>query len=250
MSEKKAVIIGASTGIGRALAKVFAQNGYELGLASRRIELLKELQIELSSKMHILQLDVTEYEKASESLKDLINKMDGVDIIVINSGIRISNAQFSLEPEIDTIETNVIGFAAMANTALKYFINKKSGSLVAISSIAGLRGSGNSPSYNASKAFIINYMEGLCQKITGTSINITDIRPGFVQTDMIKDVRTKFWVSTPEKAAKQIYSAILKKKKVAYVTRRWFFVALIARIIPKSLYAVLYRFVRRENNFI
>ncbi len=250
MSGKKAIVIGASTGIGKAVAKLFVEKGYEVGLASRRVELLKELQIALSTKMHILQLDVTDYEKSAKSLQELIRKMDGVDIIVINSGIRIPNKDFDLDPEMDTIATNVVGFVAMANTAMKYFMEKKSGQLVGISSIAGLRGSGNSPSYNASKAFVINYMEGLRQKILGTKIHVTDIRPGFVETDMIKDVKTKFWVASPDEAAKQIYTAILNKKKVAYVTKRWFLISLCARIIPRKLYAVIYNMVRRENNFI
>ncbi len=121
--------------------------------------------------------------------------------------------------------------------AFNYFQKQKGGHLVAISSIGGLRGSRQASAYNATKAYQINYVEGLRQKATRlrTSIFVTDIRPGLVNTDMAKG-EGLFWVMPVEKAVKQIYKAIRKKRKVAYVTKRWSFIASILKRMPKVLY--------------
>ena len=118
-----------------------------------------------------------------------------------------------------------------------YFEKQKSGHLVAISSIGGLRGSRQAPAYNATKAYQINYLEGLRQKAKklNTSIFVTDIRPGLVDTEMAKG-EGLFWVMPVEKAARQIFQAIIDKKKVAYVTRRWGLIATILKQIPRPIH--------------
>jgi short-subunit dehydrogenase len=118
-----------------------------------------------------------------------------------------------------------------------YFRKKKGGHLVGITSIAALRGNKWAPSYNASKAYQVNYLEGLRQKARDlqATVTITDIRPGFVETNMAKGDKL-FWVASPEKAAWQIWKAIRKKKRVAYVTRRWRIYALLVRLAPGWMY--------------
>ena len=139
--------------------------------------------------------------------------------------------------EKETIDTNILGFSAVANTAMHYFMKKGSGHLVGISSIASIRGSNIAPAYNASKAFMSNYMEGLRIKISKINIpiTITDIQPGLVDTAMAKGDGL-FWVAPPEKAAAQIYKAIKKKKKKAYITKRWAIIALLLKIMPEFVY--------------
>src|SRR5699024_383999 len=116
-----------------------------------------------------------------------------------------------------TIETNVLGYTSVANWAFNLFEKQKSGHLVAISSVGGLRGSRQAPAYNATKAFQMNYLEGLRQKAKKlhTHIKVTDIRPGFVDTNMAKG-EGLFWVSPVQKATQQIFHAIHKKKRIAY----------------------------------
>ncbi len=238
---KKAIIIGASSGIGRALAKVLAREGYLTGLVARRGDRLSELQEEISTLTFVKEIDVTKSKKAIEQLEELIDAMGGVDLIVINSGILYSNQKFDWEEEKLTIETNVVGFAAMAHTSMKYFLNRGCGHIVGISSIAAIRGGRRNPSYGASKAFVSNFLEGLRVKAfkAKSNITITDIKPGFVNTDMIKGEKT-FWVASPEKAAYQIYFAIKHKRSHAYITRRWRLCAWLLKIIPSFLY---YRFI-------
>jgi short-subunit dehydrogenase len=136
-----------------------------------------------------------------------------------------------------TIDTNVTGFTCIADWAFKYFEKQKYGHLVALTSIGGLRGSRLAPSYNATKAYQMNYMEGLRQRVTKRKkqIFITDIRPGLVDTEMAKG-EGLFWVMPVDKAARQIFGAIKKKRKIAYITKRWGLIATILKLIPGPVY--------------
>ncbi|MFO0795215.1 MAG: SDR family NAD(P)-dependent oxidoreductase [Candidatus Brocadiaceae bacterium] len=233
---KKAIIIGATSGIGRELAKILSLNNYVVGMAGRRIELLSNLQREISGS-YIKRIDVAESEEAITLLKELIREMGGMDLIVISSGVGFINPELDWKQEKETIDVNISGFAAIANTAFKYFSNKGSGHIAGISSIAAIRGSREAPAYNASKAFVSNYLEGLRQKASksGMAITITEIQPGFVDTAMAKGDGL-FWVAPPEKAARQIFKAITGKKKHAYITKRWRIIAWLLKVMPAWAY--------------
>jgi short-subunit dehydrogenase len=174
-------------------------------------------------------------------LGELIREMGGVDVIVISAGIGFINPDLNWEQEEETIDVNVSGFAAMANVAFEHFHSRGSGQIVGISSIAAIRGSGDSPAYNASKAFVSNYLEGLRQKASKLKIPIvvTDIQPGLVDTAMAKGDGL-FWVAPPEIAAKQIFRAIRNKKKHAYITKRWRVIAWLLRVMPDRMYDWMY----------
>jgi short-subunit dehydrogenase len=131
----------------------------------------------------------------------------------------------------------VLGFTCVADWAFNYFEKQKSGHLIAISSVGGLRGSRGAPAYNASKAYQINYLEALRQKAKHLRlpITITDVRPGFVNTAMAKG-DGQFWVAPVEKAAKQIFTAIRQKKKIVYITKRWWLIAALLKHIPRPIY--------------
>ncbi|MBI5025300.1 MAG: SDR family NAD(P)-dependent oxidoreductase [Nitrospirae bacterium] len=234
---KKAVIIGATSGIGKELAKVLSQSNYIVGLAGRRVELLAELQKEIPSITYFKRIDVTKTKEAMNLLEDLINEMGGMDLTVISSGVGFLNPDLNWEQEKETIDVNVSGFAAMVNVAIKQFLKQGSGHLVGISSIAAIRGNGDAPAYNASKAFVSNYLEGIRQKIIklGTNIIVTDIQPGYVDTSMAKGGKL-FWVASPEKAAWQIYKAIKHKKKHVYITKRWRLIAWLLKVVPDWIY--------------
>lgn len=234
---KRAIIIGASSGIGRELAKVLSLGGYVVGLTGRRVDLLTNLQQQLCTASFVKRMDVSQTFEAAQQLEELIREMDGVDLIIISAGIGFINTELDWEKEKATIDTNVAGFAAIANVAIKHFIQQSSGHLVGISSIAALRGSGTSPAYNASKAFVSNYMEGLRQKVSKTKLPIivTDVQPGLVNTAMAQG-EGLFWVAPPEKAARQIYDAIKSRKTRAYITKRWRGIAWLLKIVPDSIY--------------
>jgi len=232
---KKVIIIGATSGIGRELAGVFSEDGYIVGITGRRLKRLEQLKEKLPNLCFIKQMDVSSQGAVSD-LKKLIIEINGVDIIVISAGVASIDTDLPWEKEAETIDTNVRGFAAMANVAYHYFLQKGSGHIVGISSIAAIRG-GGFPAYNASKAFVSNYLQSL-QYITeknNSNMVITDIQPGFVDTKMAKG-EGLFWVSSLNKAANQIYNVINKKKKHAYITKRWRLIAWLLKIIPDGVY--------------
>lgn len=233
----KAIIIGATSGIGKELANLLVKNGYTVGITGRREELLNAIKNENPSAYLTKPLDVTDISSSIQKLNELTEALGGLDLLIISSGTGDINNQLDFEIEKRTIDTNVSGFTAIADWAFNYFEKQKSGHLVGISSVGGLRGSRQAPSYNASKAYQINYLEGLRQKAgnSGSYIYVTDIRPGLVDTEMAKGDGL-FWVMPVAKTAEQIFKAIQKKRKVAYVTKRWRLMAMISKAIPKQIY--------------
>ncbi|OFY97777.1 MAG: oxidoreductase, partial [Bacteroidetes bacterium RIFCSPLOWO2_12_FULL_31_6] len=206
---KKAIIIGATSGIGKELAKLLVSNNYKVGITGRRTELLVELKKEKTNSFFIKPFDIRDTETTVQKLEELITELGGLDLLVISSGTGDLNNNLDFEIEKRTIDTNVIGFTCIADWAFRFFEKQKHGHLVAISSIAGLRGNKKAPSYNATKAYQINYLEALRQKVNYLKmpITITDVRPGFVNTAMAKG-DGQFWVAPVEKASKQIFNAI------------------------------------------
>ena len=238
---KKAVIIGVSTGIGRALAKKLSAEGYVVGLAGRSLEKLQELQKELLGESYARKVDLMDPRHAIHELGNLIMEMHETDLVIINAGVLHHNQDLRWDREEEMIRVNALGFAAMANVAVRYFLQRESGCIVGISSVAGHRGSGRSPAYNASKAFMINYMEGLRQKLSMTPIRVVDVRPGFVDTDMIRGRKGLFGVVSAEKAADDIFRAIRKGQRVVYVPSWWAVVMWFFKRLPEGLYHWGYR---------
>ena len=234
---KKIIIIGATSGIGRGLAEVYSQEDYLIGITGRRENLLEEVCARDKDKLFYQVCDITDTQATISSLETLTQKMGGMDILIICAGTGELNPELSYQLEEPTLLTNVIGFTNIADWGFRYFEQQKSGHLVTISSVGGTRGSGIAPAYNASKAYQINYTEGLRKKTAKLPypIYITDVRPGFVDTAMAKG-EGLFWITPLDKAVQQIYRAILRRRKVAYVSKRWKYVALLLRMIPASIY--------------
>lgn len=235
--KKTAVIIGASSGIGRALAQRLHAAGYCLGLAARRVEKLTELNESLGGEHSVRALDVTENGEAVSAVSELFSELGGADLFVISAGTGDVNRDLEWPRDRAILNTNVIGFAAMANTAFNHFSEQGHGHIVGITSIAGLRGARHAPAYNASKAFESVYLEGLRHKSVHEKKNIviTDIQPGFVDTAMAKGDGL-FWVASPDTAARQILRAVFKKRRHTYITRRWRLAAWVLKLLPDWIY--------------
>jgi len=229
----KAIVIGASSGIGKELVKILAKEGYEVGLVARREDLLISLAKQIHGKTYVRKVDIA-LPDAIEKIETLIKEMQGVDLAIINAGIGFLNPEMDWKKDKATLDVNVIGFAAMTNVFMRYFLSQGKGHLVGISSIAALRGGGI---YSASKAFVSNYLEGLRHSVVkgGKNIIITNIEPGFVDTAMAKGERL-FWVAPVEKAAAAIFKAIKKKKNHVYVTRKWCLIAWLLKFMPNCIY--------------
>lgn len=234
---KKIIIIGATSGIGRRLAELYAKEDCRIGITGRRENLLKEICALDKDKLFYQVCDITHTESTLSSLEALVKEIGGMDLLIISAGTGELNPQLSYLLERPTLLTNIIGFTNIADWGFRYFEQQKGGHLINISSVGGTRGSGIAPAYNASKAYQINYMEGLRQKAAKLPFPIytTDIRPGFVDTAMAKGDGL-FWVTPVNKAAKQIKKAISFKKKIAYISKRWKYVSAVFRLIPSALY--------------
>ncbi|MGH1352551.1 MAG: SDR family NAD(P)-dependent oxidoreductase [Methyloligellaceae bacterium] len=234
--QKRAIIIGASSGIGKALAEVLSADGYALGLTGRRVPLLQEIQNNLGGDITIQEMDVSEQLTAQEQFNKLAGEMGSIDLVIINAGTGYINPDLSYDPEQETIDTNISGFTAIATASYQLFKKQGTGHIVGISSIASFRGSSFAPAYSASKAYVSNYMEGLRLKAFKDKfdLQVTDILPGFVDTPMAKGDGL-FWVASPEKAARQIAGAIKNGKKRAYITKRWRLIAWIMKVLPEAL---------------
>lgn len=233
---KKAIIVGATSGIGNELAKILVNNGYKVGITGRRKAELQDLQKRNPENYEISSFDCTA-ENNSEKLSELIKQIGGLDLLILSSGTGDLNEELDFEIENRTNLLNVNAFTEIVGWTFNYFQKQGKGHLVAISSIAGIRGSRIAPAYNASKAYQINYLEGLRQKATKIKnpIYVSDIRPGFVDTDMAKG-EGQFWVATKEKAARQIFGIIKKKKGIGYVTKRWWVIAKVLKMLPNGIY--------------
>ena len=235
-SNKKIIIIGASSGIGREIAKIYLEEGNIVGLTGRRLNLLQEMQTTYPNQVHVASFDVRGEENIAR-LQPLINEMGGLDLLLYNSGYGDVSKTLDWELDKATYETNVKGFVEIMNFAFNYFLKQGHGQVATTSSIASIRGNSWAPAYSASKAFQSIYMEGLHMKARRmkSKIYVTDIQPGFVDTKMAKG-NGQFWVATPTKAAKQIVQAIKKKKWRAYVTKRWWLIAQLMKWAPGWLY--------------
>ncbi len=235
---KRAIVIGASSGIGKGLARVLVENGYKTGITGRRIELLNDLKSESPDNYLVKQIDNTILNDLGNNLASLADELGGLDLLILSSGTGKRNPELEYDFEKTTVDLNVSAFTYIVVWAYKYFEKQGYGHLVSISSIAGTRGNRFAPSYSASKSFQMKYMEGLIQKSKHFrgKIFVTDVRPGFVDTDM-GNGEGAFWIAPVEKATRQIYTrAVIKHHNVVYVTKRWWFIAMLFRLVPAFIY--------------
>lgn len=230
------IIVGATSGIGRKMAEIYAADGNIVGISGRRKELLDEIEKMFPEKIKTACFDVTGNDNIA-GLTSLIQKTGGMDILIYSSGIGEPSKELDWQLDELTVATNVNGFVEITNWGFNYFIKQGDGRMAVISSVAAIRGNSWSPAYGASKSFQSNYFEGLAIKAKRMkkNIGVTCIEPGFVATKMAKG-NNQFWVVPIEKAAKQMITAIEKKKRKAYVSRRWWLVAKVMRLIPFWIY--------------
>ena len=232
-----AIVFGATSGIGLQLTKILVGDGYKVAITGRRLKLLEEIEQSNPSGLIIKQHDVRDVAQSETVFRELVKELEVVDLIIHSSGVGYENPELDWEKEKDTILTNVLGATRIYDLAFQLFKKQGFGHLVAISSIASLRGNRESPAYFASKAFQVNYLESLyfkSKEIKGGKVFLTDIRPGFVDTKMALGDGI-FWMSSLEKASNQIYKAIKRKKRKVYISRRWNLIAWVLKIVPSWL---------------
>jgi len=231
---KKVIIIGATSGIGEELARQCVNKEYRVGGTGRRIERLEDLKEELGNYFYYAPMDVTKFDEAKKQLHKLIDDIGGMDMIVLNAGISNYPSSSITTMEQKVIDVNVSGFVQLFGEAFQYFKKQGYGHIVGVSSIASLFGSSRAAPYSSSKAFISTYMQAYRQRCNKMKedITITDVKPGFVKSEMTEGKKGMFWVGETDKAVKQMLKDIEKKKSYSYVTRRWRLVAWLIKLTP------------------
>lgn len=233
---KRAIIIGATSGIGQEVAKLLIQQGWQIGIAGRRENALQQMKTISPNQVEIEKLDVTK-EDATLHLHRLIEKLGGMDLFFLSSGIGYQNPDLNPEVELNTASTNVEGFIRMVAAAFSYFKENKGGHIAVISSIAGTKGLGIAPAYSATKRFQNTYVDALAQlsKMQHLNILFTDIRPGFVATDLLKNGKYPMLMQA-DRVAQQIIRALNKKKRVVVIDVRYRILVFFWRMIPRWLW--------------
>ena len=236
--KKNIVIIGASSGIGQEVARLLLSKGHRLGIAARREDRLRAIQQEASDRVVTAAIDVTS-DDAPQRLRALIDELGGMDTLVYSSGVGKQNRELMPEIELNTVNTNAMGFARMIGEAYRYFAESgREGHIAAITSIAGTKGLGPAPSYSATKAMQSNYLQALEQQSNarGLKIYFTDIRPGFVNTDLLSgDFRYPMMLK-PDTVARHIVDAIEHRRHIVVIDWKYRILTSLWRRVPRCIW--------------
>lgn len=229
---KRAIVVGASSGIGLEVAKLLMAQGWKVGVAARRIEQMKDL-----GAAAVERIDVTT-DDATEGLQRLISKLGGMDLYFHASGIGKQNRELTADIELATLQTNGVGFTRMIGEAYRYFVKQGSGHIAAITSIAGTKGLGPAPSYSATKAMQNVYLQALEQQARSRGLDIvfTDVRPGFVDTALLAGDFHYPLMLRPEKVAQEIVCAINHRQHIRIIDWRYRILTAVWRRIPRWIW--------------
>ena len=239
---KRAVVIGASSGIGLAVARLLLRDGWQLGVAARRedrlLALKREAEEEADNRVMIVEcIDVTA-DDATTKLRTLISRLGGMDLFFYASGIGKQNRTLTEDIELATVQTNALGFTRMVGEAFRYFAEQGRGHIAAITSIAGTKGLGPAPAYSATKAMQNTYLQALEQQAHARhlDIRITDLRPGFVDTDLLAGNFHYPMMMRPERVAQEILRAIRRSEHVRVIDWRYRLLTAAWRCLPRWLW--------------
>ena len=214
------------------VAKRLLQDGWTLGVAARRVELLQAI-----GAAEVAEIDVTA-EDATARLRDLVARLGGMDLFFYASGIGKQNRELREDIELATMQTNGLGFTRMIGEAYRYFAERGEGHIAAITSIAGTKGLGPAPSYSATKAMQNVYLQALEQQANarGLRIRFTDIRPGFVDTALLNGDFKYPMMLRPENVAREIVSAINSYQHIRVIDWRYRLLTAFWRRIPRFIW--------------
>ncbi len=239
----RALIIGASSGMGAALAKKLASEGYDLALIARREELLSSLCDEIRQNLGKGRAlyyvhDVSDYGDVPDLLRRIVSDLGGLDLVIYAAGVNFAPLldEYNTKNDRQMLEINLMGAFAWLNPIAALFQSAKSGQIVGISSVAGERGRVGNPGYNASKAGLTSYLESLRNRLTRHGVNVLTVKAGFVQTEMLKAAQKVMFPITVEKATDDIWKAIRARKQEIYTPWFWRWIMFVIRNIPSILF--------------
>ena len=233
-----AIIVGASSGIGRETAKQLAQGGCRVALVARRANELNELADEIGPLAHVYVHDVTDYDAVPGLFQQICRDLNGLDLIVYAAGVMTTfgETEFSFADDCRTVEVNVLGAMAWLNEASHRFQVARAGTIVGIGSVAGDRGRRKFPSYSASKAALETFLEGLRNRVGRYGVRVVTIKPGPVKTPMTAHLEKQPLVIDAPTAVRQILAAARRGAGVAYVPGKWRPIMAVVRAVPSRVF--------------
>ncbi len=235
----KAIVVGASSGVGEAIARRLAESGAQVAIVARRqSELARVIQCAPNLIKHFVH-DVTEFDSVPGLFEQIASELDGVDTLVYAAGIMpdCAEGEYSFAKDHATIATNLLGAMAWMNVAAARFEAGRAGTIIGISSIAGERGRRGFPGYCTSKAALTTYLESLRNRCSRYGVNVVTIKPGFVDTAMTRGKKGLFWLVSADKVAKRTLALAKRGSSAcAFVPSRWALVAAIVRALPSFLF--------------
>jgi short-subunit dehydrogenase len=245
---RRAIVIGASSGIGAALVRRLAGEGYRVAALARRAERLEELRAECAEacartcgRVVVRAHDVLDTDRVPALFEELVRELDGLDLVVYASGVmpEVAPGEYDTAKDLELVAINLEGCIAWCNAAARYFHTRRAGTIVGIGSIAGDRGRKGNPVYATSKAALATYLESLRNRLSEVGVHVCTIKPGYVDTAMTQGMQKLFWVISPDEAARQILAAARNRVNVRYVPLRWWLVGTVLKLIPSFLFRKL-----------
>ena len=240
---KRAILVGACGGLGTALSRKLAREGWTLALLSRQTDCPTQLSAELNTdgltRALAYEHDVTNYEEVPSLLKRVLADIGGVDLFIFNAGINLPPGmdKMNADDDIKMMEVNLLGAVAWFAPIGDLMKDAKNGMIVGISSVAGDRGRITNPGYNTSKAGMTTYLEALRNRLTRHGVHVLTVKPGFIATDMLRSsAGPKPFTITPERAADDIYKAIRKRKQTVYTHPIWGWIMLAIQHTPSVIF--------------
>jgi short-subunit dehydrogenase len=244
---RRAIVVGASSGIGAALVKQLAREGYSVAAVARRMSELTTLAQSCAAdsaatggRVIARAHDVSRTEEVPALFEELVRALGGLDLLIFAAGImpKIAKEEYDTEKDLEMLAINFGGCVAWCNATASLFRTQRSGTIIGISSIAGDRGRKGNPMYGSTKAAMNHYLEALRNRLSECGVHVCTIRPGYVDTVMTQSIKT-FWLISPEVAAQRILNAARHSVNLRYVPMRWGAVGLTLKLIPSFLFRKL-----------
>lgn len=239
----RAIVIGASSGIGAALALELAREGYDIAAVARREALLAELAARakregLPGSIRAYAHDVRDTKAVPALFERIAGDLHGLELVVYASGVlpAAGPEEWDAAEDRDVVEVNLVGAIAWLDEAARRFAVARAGTIVGISSMAGERGRRRFPSYSAAKAGLNAYLEAVRNRLSVRGVRVITVKPGFVQTSMLDGRSGTFWVISAEEAARQIARAIRRGREHVFVSPRWRLVSWALRLMPSPIF--------------
>ena len=246
LREKCALVVGASSGMGEAIARRLVHCGYRVAMVARRGDVLDSLAAELNSAAGAevafpFPADVTDYQHVPALFEKVFEALGGLTVMIYAAGSmpKVAVDEYNFSKDQQMVETNLLGMMAWANCAADLFHRLKQGTIVGIGSIAGDRGRKAQPGYNTSKGAQAIFLESLRNRLDREGVRVVTIKPGFVQTPMTAGLGNLLWMISADEAARRIVSAAERSHGVVYVPRRWRLVSWIIGRIPSVIFRKL-----------